>query len=179
MKSNIATQYFEKLFEATFDNARVYVAGLTGNPDIIEDVLFKTYKEIFKQLQKQKNFDGDKIGEMFYGLLKKYAAECDNTQNDTPVNFIEKTEQDIKDILATEFNLTEEQAKDELLIKKSHTYLFQKPAIERKAFVLYFYEGCSPEEIADMFSIKKEYVCGCIYSILQQIKNNFLGTYQG
>ena len=45
MKSNIATQYFEKLFEATFDNAKVYVAGLTGNPDVIEDVLLKTYKE--------------------------------------------------------------------------------------------------------------------------------------
>lgn len=179
MKNTIATQYFDKLFEATYDNAKVFVAGLTGNPDIIERVLTKTYREIYKQLLKQKNYDGEEIGNAFYGLLKQYSAECD-LSDDQPTAFLsQKSEQDITDILQTEFNISDDDAKENLLIKKAHTYLFQKSAIERKAFVLYFYQDCSIDEIADMFGIEKGYVCGYIYGILEDIKNNFLSAYQG
>lgn len=177
MKRSNAVQYFNNLYESTFDDAKAFVVGLTGNTDIVENVLLKTYKSVFEKLLKQKDITSDDIGKFFYNTLKNNALELAGTTQNTAYLPNEKQADDLKQILNTEFDLDEQKVNDEFLIKKAHNFLSQKPSIQKKAFVLYFYEGYETGEISKMLAVDEQVINGYIFDVLEDIKNNFLNGY--
>ena len=60
---------------------------------------------------------------------------------------------------------------------KAHSFVLQASDIERKAFILYFYEGCSIKETAKLLGIDEAYICGYLERTITAIQNNFLSKY--
>ena len=175
MKRKQAEKYFNEIYNATFDEAVTYVSARTGNTGITPTVLEDTYKALFYYLLKLKEPDDSAVSEKFIEILKKITeefkapdAECDEYVS---------TKQEVEDIENSDIAMSEEQATDDLYVKKAHSYVLQRSSLERRVFILYFYENCTAERISALLSIPVENVYGYIKKTSEDIQANFLSKY--
>lgn len=177
MKKSTAIEYFKELYDVTFDDAITYIYGKTGNPDLLADVLYNTYSELFIFIKKQRRYNEEEVSDFFYGCLNDMLSEF-TTPELTPARKIEPSEKEEVDaLLDTLLDINDEQAVSSLLIKKAHSFILQKNALERKIFVLYFYKAFEPIRISGLLGVDVSIVNGCIATLLKEIKENFLSNY--
>lgn len=177
MRKKLAKKYFTEIYEATFDDAITYILGKTGNPNILSKVLFYTYSELFIFLKKQRLYIEEQTSDFFYDCLNDMLSEFTPAES-TPSRTIEPaTAEQVDALLDIDIDVTDESAIDNLLVKKSHSFLLQKNALERKVFVLYFYKGFDVRRISGLLGVNPDIVCGCICTLLEEIKTNFLANY--
>ena len=177
MRKKLAKEYFTEIYNATFDDAVTYILGKTGNPDILSTVLFYTYSELFIFLKKQRLYIEEQTSDFFYDCLNDTLGEFAPTETAPSRTINPASKEDIDKLLDTDIDLTDQKAFDDLLIKKSHSFLLQKNATERKVFVLYFYKGFDVRRISGLLGMDPDIVCGCIKNLLEEIKTSFLANY--
>ena len=177
MKKSIALEYFKELYNSTFDDTITYIYGKTGNPDILNDVLFSTYNELFIFIKKLKWYDEEQVSNFFYNCLNDMIGEFVPVEATSPREILPSQKDEVEALLDTEFDIDDEQAVNDLLIKKAHSYILQKSALERKVFTLYFYKGFEPTRISGLLGVDASVVNGCIKTLLTEIKDNFLSSY--
>ncbi len=177
MRKSIALEYFKELYDATFDDTITYIYGKTGNPDLLNDVLYSTYSELFIFIKKLKWYDEEQVSNFFYNCLNDMIGEFAPPEAASPREIAPSQKEDIELLLDTEFDIDDEQAVNNLLIKKAHSFVLQKSAVERKIFVLYFYKGFEPTRISGLLGVDASIVNGCVATLLTEIKDNFLSSY--
>ncbi len=175
MKRKQAEKYFNRIYDATFEDAVAFIAAKTGNTGIVTTVLEDTYKSLFYYILKQKELDEQTVMEKFAGLLKSSTnefrapdAECDDYIS---------TEEEITALESVDVAMSEQEATDDLYVKKAHSYVLQRSSLERRVFILYFYENRSAEEISKLLSVPIENVYGYLKKTSEDIQNNFLSKY--
>lgn len=177
MKRSIAVKHFNKLFDATFNDAITFISGKSGDTGIADNVLHDTYTEVFRYILRQKEYDEQDVGKKFLKTLKitveRYTRSVDKTDDQEYISDADK----LNTLVMTELELSEQQAMDDLYVKKAQSYVLQKGLKERKAFILYFYEGYSADDIARMLSISDKEVYGFLEKTVSGIQNNFLSKY--
>ncbi len=178
MKRKLADKYFNALYDATYDDAVAYIIGKSGDAAVAKDVLFDTYSCVYDYLRNKDDFYDDELTETFFDNLKKAMKKHITTNEEsTPLNILSNM-QKINEIVESEFELSEKDATENMLDKKAHSFVMQKSTVERRAFILYFYEGHSTNRISQILNIPEQQVCGHIQSVLLEIRNNFLSSYQ-
>ncbi len=177
MRKKLAKKIFTQIYNATFDDAITYIYGKTGNPDSLNTILFYTYSELFIFLRKQRRYIEELTSDFFYECLNDMLSGFSELET-AESRSIEPAElQQLEKLLDTEFDLTEQQIKDKMLVKKAHSFLLQKNSLERKIFVLYFYKHFDVRRISGLLGVDPEIVQGCLCTLLDEIKNNFLANY--
>ncbi len=177
MRKAIAEQYFKEMYESTFDDSITYIFGKTGNPDLLNDVLFNAYSALFLFIKKQKYFIEEQVSNFFYNCINDMLNEFAPPDTISPREIEGAQKQEVDELLDIEFDIDDEQAIDNLLIKKAHSYILQKSALERKIFVLYFYKGYEVRRISGLLGVDADIVYGCVATLLKEIKDNFLASY--
>ncbi len=175
MKRKQAEKYFNKIYDATFDEAVAYISAKTGNTGITATVLEDTYKELFYYLLKQREPDDDQVGEKFVEILKKTTEEF--KAPDAECDEYVATNEEVELVKNSDIAMSEEQATEDLYVKKAHSYVLQRSSLERRVFILYFYENCTAERISSLLSIPVENVYGYIKKTSEDIQINFLSKY--
>ena len=175
MKRKQAEKYFDGIYDTTFEDAIAYIAARTGNTGIVTTVLEDAYRSLFYYMLKQKDFDEQEVLKKFAEFLGKSTdefkapdAECDGYVS---------TETEIAELENIDIAMSEKQATDDLYVKKAHSYVLQRSSLERRVFILYFYEKRSAEEISKLLSIPVENVYGYLKKTSEDIQINFLSKY--
>ncbi len=177
MRKSSAIKYFKEIYDATFDDAITYIYGKTGNPDLLGDVLYNTYFELFMFIKKKRRYIEEDVSDFFYGCLNDMLSAFSKNET-TPLREIEPSQKDeIDKLLNIEFDMNDEQAINSLLLKKANSFVLQKSALERKIFVLYFYKGFESTRISGLLGVDAAIVDACIVTLLKEIKENFLSNY--
>lgn len=177
MNKKRATRYFNELYDSTYDDALTYIAGKSGDTDIANDVLFDTYATVYAYLLKQKEVSESDAAEVFYNALNDAIEKHRRrpSEESTPPLIASKDELD--PIIDTELDLSEQKATDDMLIKKAHSFVLQRSGTERKAFILYFYEGYSAKKTAKLLGLTEDEVYGYLVKTVSSIQSNFLAKY--
>lgn len=177
MRKKVAKKHFTQIYEATYEDTITYILGKTGNPDLLSTILFYTYSELFIFLTKQRHYIEEQTSEFFYDCLNDMLSEF-WTEETVPARNIELSDKEHVDILLeSEFDLTDEIARNNLLIKKSHSYLMSRNILERKIFCLYFYKKFDARRISGLLGVEPDVVYSCVNTLLEEMKTNFLADY--
>ena len=177
MKRAIAEEYFKEVYESTFDDSITYIFGKTGNPDLLNDVLFNAYSALFLFIKKQRYYIEEQVSNFFYNCINDMLNEFAPPDTTSAREIEGANKQDVEQLLDIEFDIDDEQAVENLLIKKAHSYILQKSSLERKIFVLYFYKNYDVRRISGLLGIDADIVYGCVATLLEEIKDNFLASY--
>ena len=153
------------------------IAGKAGDTDIATDVLTDTYASVFSHLQKQKEYSKSAVADEFYRALnaaiERYKRRSTETLHDAKASDGSL----LADLCERTLDLDEQTARDDMLIKKAHSYGLQCGSTERKTFILYFYEGYTAQRIAKLLGIDESEVFGYLERTVSGIQNNFLAKY--
>lgn len=186
MRKSIATLEFNRIFDATYDEALAFVSGKTGNIALADDILTDTYTAVYSRLRKMNAYDLQYIHEFFLDYLKHSTNEhmissdyvVSTLTTTTDSNSISSTNL-VDSILTTELSINEKDVTESLLLKKINAFVLQKDGIERKIFVLHFYCGYTLDQVSQLLEIPVYKINDQIYGLLTEIKNNFLNEYIG
>ena len=169
MRKNTAIEYFKEIYDATFDDAITYIYGKTGNPSLLNDILYNTYFELFMFIKKQRWFNEEETNDFLYSCLNDMLGEFSSKETIPPRTIEPSEKEEIDKLLDIEFDINDEQAINNLLLKKANSFILQKNALERKIFVLYFYNGFETKRISGLLGVNSDIVDGCIVTLLKEI----------
>ena len=177
MKKKDAIRYFNDFYDMTYNDAMTFIAGKAGDTDIATDVLTDTYASVFSHLQKQKEYSESAVADEFYRALnaaiERYKRRYTETLHDAKASDGSL----LAELCERTLDLDEQTARDDMLIKKAHSYVLQCGSTERKTFILYFYEGYTAQRIAKLLGIDESEVFGYLERTVSGIQNNFLAKY--
>lgn len=174
MIKKVANEQFERIFEATLDDAVAYVAGMTGTFDIVEKVLIKTYAKLYRHLRKSKNLKNEDIEKAFLDILKDNTAKYINPQDNSNFRSFSKEKPLSPElILEEELEISESEFLSTKKNKKIHSYIMSFPEQERKIYILYLYCNYTAEKISYLLNTDVEYINNSIAILLTEIKEKF------
>lgn len=177
MNKKRATQYLNEFYDSTYADTITYISGKTGDTDIASDVITDTFTDIYGYILSLKTVDEKDLGEYFYGALNFYIEKYQKELKAETEFQQSSSEERLLELITKDLDISEKQAIDDMLIKKSHSFVMQRSAIERKAFILFFYEGYSLEKTAELLGISTDILCGYLERTLLGIQSNFLSKY--
>ena len=163
------------IYDATFDNAVGFVSAKTGNTNITPIVLEEAYKKLFYYIMRQKEFDSQTALDVLFEYIEQATDEF--KAPDIECGDFSATENCVKAVEDEDIAMSEEQATEDLFVKKAHSYVLQRASLERRIFILYYYENFTAEKISKLFSIPIETVYGYIKKTSEDIQTNFLLKY--
>ena len=174
MRRFYANEYFDELFEATYNEALSYTVATTGTMEYAEDILTKTYSKVYRFLRKNTVPTNEQVNEYFFNTLNSFVSEYETKENNLKTKLAIKSADDVKELLENEFSITELEFLNENLNVNIHSYIMDQTLLDRKIFILSFYCNCSIEKISNLLGINEEYINSSIYHLLVSIKEHFL-----
>ena len=176
MKKTQVMQYFDSMYDSTYDDAIAFIIGMTGELDNIETILTETYLEIYTYLSKAKIVNSDEIQKYFIDTLKaKICKYSSKREDEYKVKAkIRRTLNSVQKMLLTEFEIEQDEFFESRFHKKIHSFISSKPALIRKVFLLYFYCNYDIEKIAALLQIETNEVTHITYTLLKEIRDTFL-----
>lgn len=177
MKKNDAVRHFNDFYDTTYNDAMTFIAGKAGDTDIAPDVLTDTYTAVFALMQKQKEYDGAAVADEFYRALNNAIERHKRRPTEASHGTHASDGVMLSELCGRVLDLNEQAAHDDMLIKKAHSYVLQCDSTDRKAFILYFYEGYTAQKIAELLGITEGEVFGHLESTVSGIQHNFLAKY--
>lgn len=170
--TDICTEYFNGVYDDTFDYVKRYVASKCSDPSYIADILQETYCEFYKLILKHGvDHAGDaralliKIAKRrvfrYYSLRRKLAVF---------VPLFETNRDGEEYCIAEEADDGEDGIIDGIEAERIWSIIGTYPAETRKILYLYFSCGMSHSEIATQLGCGLSYVKNKIYRTLAEIK---------
>ena len=99
MRRFYANEYFDELFEATYNEALSYTVATTGTMEYAEDILTKTYSKVYRFLRKNTVPTNEQVNEYFFNTLNSFASEYEAKENNVKTELTIKSADDVKELL--------------------------------------------------------------------------------
>lgn len=167
--------FFEMLYNKTYDKTLGYIVLNCKNMDDVNDIIQDTYIELYKIICKKKITSLDNSSAYIIGIaknkLKKYYS-FKYKFNDISlfsgeselINFV-KSDVNIENIIITEENM-----------KGIWLFLKKKKAIIGKIFYLHYYLDMTIKEISEKLNIKESTIKSKLYRTLKEMNEVFGGN---
>ena len=181
MRKTEANAQFDRLYDATYDNALHYVVESTGSFDAAEDILSETYSAVYKRMLRSGGEDIDDTRSYLFTCLKNAVSKHYAKKAESEISFEDITDEDcqpmIDTLLRTEVDVTESEAANHILIGKINDYLSKCAEAQRKVFILRIYYGYPLQMVAEKTGLPQSTVNNYVYRLLNDIRQKFLSDY--
>ena len=165
--------YFESLYEKTYDRTLKYIILNCHDAADVNDIVQDTYIELYKIISKKKitsldNAGGYVIGiaknklKKYYGLKYKLNSISLFSGHDFELITMIKADINIENIIINEENMQD-----------IWSFLKKKPAIICKIFYLHYYLELTLKEIAKELKMKESTVKSHLYRTLKEMNKVF------
>lgn len=164
--------YFEMLYEKTYDRTLKYIILNCQNMEDVNDIIQDTYIELFKIISKKKITSLDNPNAYVIGIaknkLKKYYSfkfkfkDISLFSGESEILNYVKSDVNIENIIITEENM-----------KDIWLFLKKKKAIIGKIFYLHYYLDMTIKEISEKLDLKESTVKSKLYRTLTELKEVF------
>ena len=169
----VCAEYFNKIYDETFDSVKVYVASRCADPSYIPDILQETYCELYKLLLKHGVGYADNAQSLLYKIAKRrifrYYSLRKKLSFLVPM-FGTNSEGDEYCVVDDEYVQIEDEIIDKLESDRIWEIINTYPAETRKILYLYFSCGMPHSQIANQLGRSISFVKNRIYRTLTEIR---------
>lgn len=175
-----ATQIFNELYDATYEESYSYILAKTGDIHRASEILNDSYTAIYQHLLSSKKDTIENKRAYLFTIIRHNLSNY-YKENASPVLSIDDdASMDynalIADELIADFNV-QTQAEVKLLLDKILGFVSQKPELQRRAFVLRFLFDFKLSRIAKELSISEACAGNYIYRLVKELKEQFQAEY--
>ena len=176
MKRAQAEAVFNELYDKTFKEAYRHILEKTGDPVATPIILKECYCKVLRFLLAQKNDESQNIHPYLFKMIQCQLIKYNKKSSSSPRSKAQKSKKFFQLLpRELEMDLPLPQSKEKLykMLDKALSLLNEKPALERRAFILYYLYNLSFEQVASELSITQICAGNYIYNLTKEIRIMF------
>ncbi len=168
---------FDLFYQQTYSESMTYCMGETGDFLNGEDLLVDAYYEVYRAFMKAKKELPQNLSALLNEAMKKRLAKYWDKHRKDLLLDEEEEQSSLAAYLYDELDLTDDEAKERLLVLDILEFVSMEPAPLRRAFAYYFYLGKSLEETAVGLRVSVHTAENYLCMILHRIREEFLDEF--